>query len=192
MLHRWNFQQKKQTKDQELSIEFYPQGSLPSYLFFWLLQTSWQPELSKHLCYTGGILIWGLVQQKTSKMEMELTICSFAASSGYKEWVTETSSLARDRTIRGSVTCKCAAKGAEKREKILKTWPRVLSTHSLTPAVSYQNHLFHRSSLTITNLSTEFCSKNMKSQGNYINSKTNYHSLGLFFSKYLYSKNYAN
>lgn len=132
MLHRWSFQQKKQTKDQELSIEFYPQGSLPSYLFFWLLQTSWQPELSKHLCYTGGILIWGLVQQKTSKMEMELTICSFAASSGYKEWVTETSSLARDRTIRGSLTCKCAAKGAEKREKILKTWPKVLSTHSLT------------------------------------------------------------
>lgn len=112
MLHRWNFQEKN-AKHQELSTVFYPQGSLLSYLFFWLLQTSWQPELSKHLCYTGGILIWGLVQQKTSKMEMEITICSFAASSGYKKWVFKTSSLARDRTISGSPTCKCAAKEVE-------------------------------------------------------------------------------
>lgn len=97
---------KKKAKHQELSIVFYPQGSLLSYLFFWLLQTSWQPELSKHFCYTGGILIWGLVQQKTSKMEMELTICSFAASSGYKKWVSKTSSLARDRPISGCLTCK--------------------------------------------------------------------------------------
>lgn len=108
---------KTQTKDQELSIAFYPQGSLLSNRFFWLLQTSWQPELSKHLCYTGGILIWGLVQQKTSKMEMELTICSFAASSAYKKWISKTSGLARDRAISGSLTCKCAAKGAENREQ---------------------------------------------------------------------------
>lgn len=58
--------------------------------------------------------------------------------------------------------------------------------HSVTPNISYPEHLFHRSFLTIDsmpikNLSTEFYSKNLKSQGNYINSKLNDPSLGLFF-----------
>lgn len=172
----------------------YPQGSLLSYLFFWLLQTSWQPELSKHLCYTGGILIWGLVQQKTSKMETELTICSFAASSGYKKWVSKTSSLARDRTISASLTCKCAAKGVGNKEQRFSRhdWRCWALTHSFLTFLT-QNHLFPNNRFCPSEKSEHWILlKILKSWGNYINWKRNDYSIGFFFHKYLCSKYDAN
>lgn len=54
------------------------------------------------------------MQQKISKPEMEVTICFFAVSSGYKKLAAMTSSLARDKTNGGSLSSsKYAAKESE-------------------------------------------------------------------------------
>ena len=61
-----------------------------------------------------------LMEQKTSKPEMEVTICFFAISSGYKKLGTTTPSLARGKTNGGSLrACKYGAKESENGEQRL-------------------------------------------------------------------------
>lgn len=147
MLHRWNFQQKREQRIRNEGLRFGHREAFSHIFFFffppWLLQTSWQPELSKHLCYTESILILGLMPQTRSKPETEVTICFFAVSSGYKKLGTMTSRLARHKTDGGSLSaCKHAAKESENGE--LRLSSRCDRGRWALTTLLLQNHLLHR------------------------------------------------
>lgn len=156
---------QKQTKGQEWSITFWPQGSFLLHIFSWPLQTGQQPELSKWLCYPAGIFILRVMQQKTSKSEMEVTICFFAVSSGYKQLATMTSRLARDKPNGGSLsTCKYVAE--EPGNGALWLSSRCDGGCWGLTMFLLQNHLLRSVFLKvdsgpIQNLSNEFYSKNL-------------------------------